>query len=672
MPSPVNCTPNVKIDKISASNNLPTVASYNCRSLFPKIESFKTDILERQIDVGFACEIWEKTENKVHRQEIEKMLELSGLKYISAPRPSTKNGGGAAIVVNCERFSCEKLNVIVPDGLEVVYGLLKPKCGTAKYKKIILCSFYSPPTRRKNTKLADHIVGTLQMLSTQYPNCPIICGGDKNKMDITPILNCGLRLKQINVKPSRQGAILDIIIMNIFQHYNLPFIAPPLNPDNPLTGKPSDHSVPIAVPHKDRHNPPVRNYRIHNYRPLPSSGVHKFGQWIVGQQWENIRDNVSPTEQVRCFETLLSEKLDEFCPQKTMKIGTHDKPFITAELKRLDRQKMREYNKRGKTQKYLNLAKSFELKYNAAAEAYLRKNLDTLKESNPGQAYSVLKRLGAQPGDCTDSNGFTLPSHLDDNLTEEQSAERIANHFAEISQQFPPLNTALLPEHVQSILKSKSTPPTITERETYEKIVAANKPKSGVPGDLPRSINQEFSVELAKPLNKIVNNIFQSAEWPEDWLVEYVTPLGKVPTPETEDDLRPISLTAFFSKVTEHFVVMWLLKFIGKHIDFRQYGGMKGNSITHYLIEFVNFILANQDNRTPTAILACMVDFSKAFNRQNHNILITKLSNMGVPAWLLKIVMAFLSKRSMIVRYKGAKSSQKSLPGGGPQALYLD
>ena len=108
---------------------------------------------------------------------------------------------------------------------------------------------------------------------------------------------------------------------------------------------------------------------------------------------------------------------------------------------------------------------------------------------------------------------------------------------------------------------------------------------------------------------------------------------------------------------------MWLLKFIGGHIDFRQYGGMKGNSITHYLVEFVNFILANQDNRSPTAVLACMVDFSKAFNRQNHNILIAKLSAMGVPSWLLKIVIAFLSKRSIIVRYKGAKYSQKSLPG---------
>ena len=51
--------------------------------------------------------------------------------------------------------------------------------------------------------------------------------------------------------------------------------------------------------------------------------------------------------------------------------------------------------------------------------------------------------------------------------------------------------------------------------------------------------------------------------------------------PESEDELRPISLTAYFSKVTEHFVVMWLMEFIKDKIDFRQYGGIKGNSITH-------------------------------------------------------------------------------------------
>ena len=61
-----------------------------------------------------------------------------------------------------------------------------------------------------------------------------------------------------------------------------------------------------------------------------------------------------------------------------------------------------------------------------------------------------------------------------------------------------------------------------------------------------------------------------------------------------------------------------------------------------------------------------MVYFSKAFNRQNHNILITKLSDMGVPGWLLKLVIAFLTNRKMSVKFKGKQSSVKNLPGGGP------
>ena len=59
------------------------------------------------------------------------------------------------------------------------------------------------------------------------------------------------------------------------------------------------------------------------------------------------------------------------------------------------------------------------------------------------------------------------------------------------------------------------------------------------------------------------------------------------------------------------------------------------------------------------------------FNRQNHNIVVTKLSDMNVPAWLLRIVMSFLSDRSMVVRYRGATSTPRSLPGGGPQGTLL-
>ena len=163
---------------------MPTVVTYNMRSLFPKVGNLKTDLLERNIQVAFLCEIWEKAENKQHKFEVENMLESEGLKYISTARPT--GWGGAAIIVNQEHFRLEKLNIHIPHNLEIIWGLVRPKDEKAIFKKIIVCSFYSPPNSRKNSKLNDHIVTTLQMLNCEYPDSPMILGADKNNMDITP------------------------------------------------------------------------------------------------------------------------------------------------------------------------------------------------------------------------------------------------------------------------------------------------------------------------------------------------------------------------------------------------------------------------------------------------------------------------------------------------------
>ena len=257
--------------------------------------------------------------------------------------------------------------------------------------------------------------------------------------------------------------------------------------------------------------------------------------------------------------------------------------------------KSRENNKKGKSAKYDKLAAEFSTKYKAAAGRYIRNKVDGLKESQPGKAYGILKTMGAQPGDCSDDNTFTLPNHQELNLTDQQCADRIAAHFASISSEYVPLNINLLPERVKVKLETQSDPPVISEFDCYEKLKSSKKPNSVIPGDLPSQIVKEFMVELANPLSKLLNNIVQSAIWPQQWKVEFITPIGKIPFPLSEDDLRPIALTAFFSKVMEQFIVMWLLEFIGEKMDFRQYGGTKGNSICHYLIEFINYILYQQD-----------------------------------------------------------------------------
>ena len=69
-----------------------------------------------------------------------------------------------------------------------------------------------------------------------------------------------------------------------------------------------------------------------------------------------------------------------------MKISSHDKSFINAELKKLHRLRSREYNKRGKTKKYKELAKMFNSRYKLEAKNFLDKNVTELKLTNPGKA----------------------------------------------------------------------------------------------------------------------------------------------------------------------------------------------------------------------------------------------------------------------------------------------
>ena len=78
-----------------------------------------------------------------------------------------------------------------------------------------------------------------------------------------------------------------------------------------------------------------------------------------------------------------------------------------------------------------------------------------MKESDPGKAYATLKRMGAQPGDDLDDGSFSLLEHLEANLTNKESVDKIAQHFSSISQEFPALNIIHLSETVQAKLKQR-------------------------------------------------------------------------------------------------------------------------------------------------------------------------------------------------------------------------
>jgi hypothetical protein len=245
-------------------------------------------------------------------------------------------------------------------------------------------------------------------------------------------------------------------------------------------------------------------------------------------------------------------------------------------------------------------------------------------------------------------------------------------HFSRISQEYSPLDVSSLPPSVQSCLSenNQNLAPKLSYSEVFCKIIKAKKPNGLVPGDLPKKLVQTCASTLAVPAVIIFNQITNCAVYPAQWKIEHQIALAKVPSPETEDELRNIAKTPFLSKVYESFVGGWLLPIIKPYLDPGQCG-LKGFSITHYLIKLLHFVHTTLDLRQPHSVLAACIDLSKAFNRVDHTLVIQDLYDMHTPSWLLKIVISYLSDRSMYLSYNGAQSSLKMLPGGGPQGAYL-
>ena len=438
------------------------------------------------------------------------------------------------------------------------------------------------------------------------------------------------------------------------QYYSVPYIAPAVQPDDPASGVPSDHDMAVAEPLAGAGTTHTREYRVKTSRPMPDSSVRLFGQWIQGIQWDELlTGDMTPTQQAETMEKMFSDKVDNLFPVRSCRVSNSDLPYITAEIKKLDKYVKKEYKLKGKSEKYLKLKSIYDCKMTKAASDHLNKYVRDLKEQAPGKAYQAMRRMAARPGDWDDFGSFTLTSHLDNNLSPKQCVDKMANYFSSISKEYQPISFELLPIFVQVKLTEKVQPnelPTIYSFEIWNKMKAGKKTKSAVPWELPARLRHEFGPELTTPATIIFNNIIQTGEWVTHWKHEWAIPLKKLDIPIDEGDVRLIAITPYLSLQMEKFVLMWLCQYIGHKLDRDQFGGAGGHSIAHYLIEVMNFVLYNQDLSESLATFIITIDIHKGFNKICHVTTLTRLAEMGAPGWLLKIIFSYLSNRTMSIR----------------------
>ena len=143
-----------------------------------------------------------------------------------------------------------------------------------------------------------------------------------------------------------------------------------------------------------------------------------------------------------------------------------------------------------------------------------------------------------------------------------------------------------------------------------------------------------------------------------------VIPLPKGNPPASiHKDIRPISLTAIAAKGFETIMMQWIDDIICINVDTKQFGGLSGTSTTDALVEMTHKWYEASDD-LDTYVRIVLLDFSKAFDLINHNLLMEKLKLFGIPVHILRWMASFLLDRTQRVKI-GNKYSHTGRPNGG-------
>ena len=253
-----------------------------------------------------------------------------------------------------------------------------------------------------------------------------------------------------------------------------------------------------------------------------------------------------------------------------------------------------------------------------------------------------------------------------------QLADKINNTFISVTREIPPLNP--IPSSGNQLESDYSTIPTefiIKEEEVYSRLSSISSLKAAGPDEIPNWVLKSYAHTLALPVTSIFNASLQQASVPDVWKKADVIPVPKNRTPcDINKDLRPISLTATLSKTCERFVADWLMHLINEKIDKRKFGSLKNSSTTHALLSLIHH-LSNETDAQKNVVRIFVLDFSKAFDHIDHNILLDKLSDLDVPQTITNWIRSFLTRRRQRVKMPHCVSEWRTLNGGVPQGTVL-
>ena len=176
---------------------------------------------------------------------------------------------------------------------------------------------------------------------------------------------------------------------------------------------------------------------------------------------------------------------------------------------------------------------------------------------------------------------------------------------------------------------------------------------------------------ICHPLSKIINNSFTLGIFPDMLKIANVVPIPKQGNSTSIENYRPISLLNVFSKIFEKIVYIRLSRYLEENniLYSKQFGFRSGMSTSDALV--TNIIDFYNTLDRGNVIFSLFLDFRKAFDSVDPQILITKLKFYGVRGVACSWFESFLSSRVQYTTVNGVRSGTRMVSHGVPQGSTL-
>ena len=655
------------------------IVSLNVRSLYTNLNELYARF--KDFDILCFCETWlnDRINDQMISMEGFTIFRLDREKGdIRSKKGKPKRGGGLIIYVKNE---LSQYTAIMENTTSISYNIEKLciRINKPNVREKIILNVYRLPNGNvaEGVKEMENAANLIQ----NHSSGELVILGDfnvnYNLRHTSPFKlikdferNCNLT--QLIKTSTRQGKNSNTCIDLIFTNMDHVISA------GVLDVAISDHLPVFMIKKKQKIHSSSSTIRARTYVNYDKTTFQEEIRWH--SNWEDFWE-VDQNEPDKMWEVIfetIQEVADKHCPFRNMNIREDTPQWLTKEIISEINHKDFLYRKAKKSKNdedwEIFRQKKNEVKklLATAKENFIKNKLDEL-EGNPRKFWREINKIS---GLGKNKNGRKCTKIADENgkIYENLDAANFLNDY------YVNVGPNLAKKHKKEWKKEncKINVETsfsfnwVTETEIKRLIKEICITKSSAIDELSTRILKDAFEILTFELTYLYNACLQSGIFPLSWGQSKVTPIPKMNKNSTcPGDWRPISQIPLPGKILEKIIHAQMTHYfdLNKILSNNQYGFRRERSTSLAIFEVLKNLHGNWNDKNFSS--CAFVDFSRAFDTIDHNILAEKLKLYGFDGISLKFIKNYMACRAQKTTVNGHTSLQAPVTYGTAQGSIL-